>query len=154
TTSWTGAVSPSTRRGRNLKAEAAASAAAAAHTVVVQNPAGNVEHAGAAACPGISDSMSTEHVYGPMKRASKPSRPSEVRGVPDSGRIVKLFVGQGHGIIRVATGREVYFHRSDLREGTSINDFGVGDQVVFERLDDEISGARAIAVSKQRPRGR
>ena len=103
--------------------------------------------------------MPNEHVYGQIRnasrtRASRLARPSGLRGVPDSGRIVKLFVGQGHGIIRVANGREIYFHRSDLQEGTSINDFGVGDLVAFERLDDRISGSRALGVVKRRHRGR
>ena len=100
-----------------------------------------------------------QYVYGQMRSASrkpagKLSRPSERRGVPDSGRIVKLFVGQGHGIIRLADGREIYFHRADMQEGTSINDFGIGDPVAFERLDDSISGARALGVVKRPPRRR
>lgn len=103
--------------------------------------------------------MPDDYFYGQMpnasrKSASKLSRPPELRGVPDSGRIVKLFVGQGHGIIRVANGREIFFHRADIQEGTSINDFGLGDLVAFERLDDRISGARALRVVKRRQRGR
>jgi hypothetical protein len=86
------------------------------------------------------------------KAAEKLSRPSERRGVPDTGRIVKLFVGQGHGIIRLADRRDIYFHRSDMPEGTSINDFSVGDVVAFERLEDRVSGARALAVVKWRKR--
>jgi cold shock CspA family protein len=85
------------------------------------------------------------------KRGGKVSRPIERRGVPDSGRIVRLLVGQGHGFIRLANDREIFFHRSDLQEGTSINDFEVGDAVTFERLDDPVSGARALSV---RPRAR
>ena len=103
--------------------------------------------------------MPNEYFYGQTrnvsgKPASKMQRPSALRGVPDSGRIVKLFVGQGHGIIRLANGREIYFHRADIQEGTSINDFSVGDAVAFERLDDRISGARALAVVKRQPRRR
>jgi len=86
------------------------------------------------------------------KSAERPSRPFERRGVPDSGRIVKLFVGQGHGIIRLADGGEIYFHRADLDDGRSINDFAIGDAVTFERLDDRISGARALGVAKRRRR--
>lgn len=89
----------------------------------------------------------------PRKRVSKMAGPAELRGVPDKGRIVKLFVGQGHGIIRLANGREIYFHRADIQEGTSINDFSVGDAVVFERLDDRISGARALGVVKRQKVG-
>jgi cold shock CspA family protein len=72
--------------------------------------------------------------------------------VPDTGRIVKLFVGQGHGFIRLANDREIFFHRADLQEGTSINDLDVGDAVTFERLDDPVSGARALSVRRHRRR--
>jgi cold shock CspA family protein len=86
-----------------------------------------------------------------VKRAVGWSRPAERRGVPDAGRIVKLLVGQGYGFIRLANDREIYFHRSDM-QGGSINDFGVGDAVVFELLDDPVSGARALCVRRRRPR--
>jgi hypothetical protein len=62
------------------------------------------------------------------------------------GRIVELFVGGGHGSIRTEDGRDVYFHRGDLLDGTSFNAFKVGDRVVFELLDDRFSGARALHV--------
>ena len=88
------------------------------------------------------------------KRAPKPTRPSELRGVPETGRIVKLFVGQGHGLIRLTSGREIYFHRADMKEGTSINDFSIGDVVACEVLDDRVSGARALRVAKRQPRRR
>jgi cold shock CspA family protein len=80
-----------------------------------------------------------------VKRPQKLSR-SDPRGIPDTGRIVRLLVGQGHGFIRLSDGRDVYFHRSDVLPGTSINDLDVGDMVSFERLDDTISGARALHV--------
>jgi cold shock CspA family protein len=104
--------------------------------------------------------MADGYFYGRMqksgskKRAAKVTRPSELRGVPDTGRIVKVFFGQGYGIIRLADGREIYFHRADIREGTSINDFEVGDHVAFERIDDRISGSRALGVAKRRRGGR
>lgn len=104
--------------------------------------------------------MSGEYFYGRMgkntsqKRAAKITRPSEQRGVPDTGRIVRMFFGQGYGTIRLSDGRQVYFHRADVKEGTSINDFDVGDQVTFERLDDRISGARAVGVAKRQRGGR
>jgi len=99
--------------------------------------------------------MALEFASDPMpnaskKRAPKPTRPSELRGVPASGRIAKLFVGQGHGLIRLTSGREVYFHRADMQEGTSINDFSVGDAVTCEVLDDRVSGARALRVARRR----
>ena len=65
---------------------------------------------------------------------------------------MKLFVGQGHGFIRLAGEREIFFHRADVREGTNFNDFMVGDVVTFDLLEDDVSGARAIAVCRQRRR--
>jgi cold shock CspA family protein len=77
----------------------------------------------------------------------------ERRGVVSTGRIVKLLVGQSHGFIRLADARDVYFHRSDLEDGTAFNDFIIGDVVTFELLEDAVSGARALHV-KRRRRGR
>jgi cold shock CspA family protein len=96
--------------------------------------------------------MSVEYFYGQagktsLQRKGKLARPV-VSGVQDTGRIVKLLVGQGHGFIRLANGRDIYFHRSDLEDGASINDFRVGDGVTFERLDDAVSGARALRVRR------
>ena len=45
--------------------------------------------------------------------------------------------------------REVFFHRSDVREGTSFNDFAVGDAVTLEVLEDDVSGARAVRVARR-----
>ena len=70
-------------------------------------------------------------------------------GAASRGRVAKLFVGQGYGFIRTATSREIYFHRNDLREGTSINDLRISDRVIFELLEDHISGARALRVTQQ-----
>ena len=78
-------------------------------------------------------------------------RPEDQRGVVTHGRIVRLLVGQGHGFIRVTREREVFFHRSDVREGASFNDFAVGDAVTFEMFEDRISGARALRVERRRP---
>ena len=83
-----------------------------------------------------------------------PARPPERRGPAAAGRIVKLSVGHGHGFIRVGTDREIYFHRSDVAEGTSFNDFSVGDTVKFELYDDQVSGARALRVTKRGSRRR
>jgi cold shock CspA family protein len=71
--------------------------------------------------------------------------------VPDKGRIVKLYIGQGYGFIRPRDEREIYFHRGDLEDGTSINDCHVGDLVSFERVEDLVSGPRARCV-RRRPR--
>jgi cold shock CspA family protein len=83
----------------------------------------------------------------PAPPARPGTRPVE-RGVVSRGRVVKLFVGQGHGFIRLADGRDVFFHRADVNEGASINDFVVGDRVSFELLEDTVSGARALRVSR------
>jgi cold shock CspA family protein len=73
---------------------------------------------------------------------------AEARGIPSKGRIVRLLIGQGHGFIRLANDREAFFHRSDLREGTSFNEFAVGDAVRFELLEDQVSGPRAVQVER------
>jgi hypothetical protein len=77
------------------------------------------------------------------------ARPTERRGTASTGRLVKLLVGQGHGFIRLASGREIYFHRGDLEDGISFNDFAVGDPVSFELLEDAVSGARALKVKRR-----
>jgi cold shock CspA family protein len=80
------------------------------------------------------------------------ARPVERRGTPTSGRIVTLYIGQGYGFIRLTTDRQVFFHRSDVREGTSFNEFTVGDIVKFELLEDDVSGPRALRVERRKPR--
>jgi cold shock CspA family protein len=97
------------------------------------------------------------HTRGAVRKAAPARkaavvRPEERRGTPSSGRIVTLFIGQGHGFIRLTNNREVFFHRSDVREGTSFNDFAVGDAVTFELLEDDVSGPRALRVERRRPR--
>ena len=86
-----------------------------------------------------------------LKRRGTLSPPAEQRGVPDHGRIVKLFVGQGYGYIRRVDDREIYVHRADLKEGMSINDCEIGDVVTFERVDDVVSGPRALVVQRRHP---
>lgn len=76
----------------------------------------------------------------------EPPRP---RGTATTGRIVKLLVGQAHGFIRLADGRDIYFHRGDLCEGTPFNSFKIGDSVAFELLEDRFSGARALQVRRR-----
>ena len=98
-----------------------------------------------------------EHTRGAVRKAAPTrklaaGRQAERRGTPSSGRIVTLFIGQSHGFIRLANGREVFFHRSDVREGASFNEFAVGDTVKFELLDDNVSGPRALQVELRRLR--
>ena len=78
-------------------------------------------------------------------------RPADRHGTPSSGRIVTLLIGQGHGFIQLANGRDVFFHRSDVREGVSFNKLAVGDEVTFELFEDRISGPRALYVERQQP---
>ena len=84
-------------------------------------------------------------------RIHVPARPPERRGLATRGRIVRLFIGQGYGFIRVTNDRDIFFHRSDVGDGTSFNDFVVGDTVTFELFEDDVSGARALRVQRQRP---
>jgi cold shock CspA family protein len=83
---------------------------------------------------------------GPRKRAQRVTPPAERRGVPASGRIVALTIGQGTGFIQTGEYGRVFFHRSDLEEGTSINDFETGAVVDFDLVEDPVSGARAVRV--------
>ena len=83
------------------------------------------------------------------KPFSKPPRASDPPGKRLTGRVVSLLIGQSHGFIRLKSSRQVFFHRSDLEEGTSFNRLQVGDIVAFELFDDSISGARALRVSKK-----
>jgi len=91
----------------------------------------------------------SSHMRGP-RRAGQLDRPGEPAGTPASGRIVRLHVGQSHGFIRGPRGREVFFHRADLEEGTAFNALAVGDAVSFRLIDDAVSGARAIGVTRRR----
>jgi len=99
----------------------------------------------------------SEYVFGVALKVALPrmkasARPPERRGVSSQGTIVKLFVGQGHGFIRLANDRDVFFHRADFHEDTSINDVAIGDVVTFELLEDDVSGARALRVRHRRRR--
>src|SRR5205085_10452954 len=93
----------------------------------------------------------SEAAHGAASRAAPLARhgymrPAEPRGIAATGRIVKLLVGRGQGFIRVTDGREVFFHRSDIGDGISFNDFAVGNAVNFEVIEDPVSGARALRV--------
>ena len=88
------------------------------------------------------------HLSLTRKRVTRSIDPSDRRGVPESGRIVRLLVGQGQGYIRLANGREVFFHRSDVQVGTKFNELAVGDTVAFELLNDFVSGARAMRLRR------
>jgi cold shock CspA family protein len=95
--------------------------------------------------------MRPSRLAGQKAARGRASQPAERRGAASTGRIVKLLLGHGHGFIRIASGREIFFHRSDLEDRIAFNDFAVGDPVSFELLEDAVSGARALKV-KQRGR--
>ena len=96
----------------------------------------------------------TEHVAGQWyiashKRSLRPSPPVERRGVPASGCIIALLVGQGTGFIRLGADIKVFFHRTDVEAGTSFNDLALGDPVAFDLIEDPVSGARALRVRRE-----
>ena len=81
----------------------------------------------------------------------RPKHPTPAKpvyaGKPMKGRIKALQSGQGTGIISTVKG-DVFFHKSDA-EGKFF-EFEVGDSVVFELVEDTISGARAQHVRSAR----
>lgn len=85
-------------------------------------------------------------VRSPIVIAALNGPPSQATGVSGCGQIVRLYTGQCHGAIRMADGRQIWFHRNDMAEPATFNDFVVGDSVAFDLLEDQISGARALRV--------
>jgi len=75
-----------------------------------------------------------------------PSRPV-YSGKRTKGRIKSIVRGHGSGIISAPNG-DVFFHKTDV-EG-EFWDLSVGDAVVFELLEDPISGPRAQKVRAAR----
>lgn len=82
------------------------------------------------------------------RRAAKPPRTFDRAGSPATGRIVRILIGQGYGFIRQASGGEVYFHRADMPDRSKLSDLRIGDRVVFELVDDPVSGPRALGVRR------
>jgi len=64
-------------------------------------------------------------------------------GKESRGRVKALTRGQGSGIISAPRG-DVFFHKADFLG--KFWDLKVGDRVLFELLDDSISGPRAQKV--------
>lgn len=98
--------------------------------------------------------MSGEHSPNTVRKAAparsgKPSRAIDRTVQAVTGRIVRILTGQGHGYIRLPSGREVFFHRADMQEGTALHDLHVGDTVAFDLLDDPVSGPRGLRVRRQ-----
>lgn len=77
--------------------------------------------------------------------------PVPIAGAPAQGTIVRLFSGQCHGTIRTTAGRDVWFHRNDMRNPVDFNACSVGNAVTFDLIDDRISGARALRVLRLLP---
>ena len=80
--------------------------------------------------------------------------PSSSRGVPSrpvyagkeaTGKVKSLTRGQACGMISAPDG-DVFFHKADFKG--EFFDLQVGDRVVFELLNDTISGKRAQNVRK------
>ena len=68
-----------------------------------------------------------------------PSRPVHA-GKETTGKVKSLTRGQACGMIRHADG-DVFFHKADFKG--EFFDLQVGDKVVFELLNDPISGKLA-----------
>lgn len=68
-----------------------------------------------------------------------PTKPVHA-GKVTKGRVKALTRGQASGIITAPRG-DVFFHKADFQG--QFWDLKVGDRVVFELLDDTISGPRA-----------
>jgi cold shock CspA family protein len=90
----------------------------------------------------------------PRRPAGANALPTAAAGRPAVGKIVRLFVGQAYGFIRLRSGLQVFFHRSDLQEVNKFNLLQIGDSVAFEVIDDPVSGARAIRVARRSSRSR
>ena len=84
----------------------------------------------------------------PRQKGGTPGAQQPRTGTPATGTIVRLLVGQGHGYIRLADRRDIYFHRGDLVEGTPFKECAVGDTLSFEILEDRFSGPRALSVRR------
>jgi len=75
--------------------------------------------------------------------------PKAPEGRAATGRVAQLRVGQSDGFIKLANARAVYFHRADLRDDTPFNTLEVGDVLKFDLIEDTVSGARALRVTRR-----
>lgn len=80
------------------------------------------------------------------KAKAGPAR-SEIRASSAKGKIKRLVGGQGSGLISADRG-DVFFHKSDVQG--KYWELAVGDPVIFDLLDDPISGPRAEKVRPAR----
>jgi cold shock CspA family protein len=66
-----------------------------------------------------------------------------------AGIITRVFRGQGFGAIRTADVHAVYFHRTDVMDGSWHDKMRVGDAVTFLLVEDALSGPRAEQVRRR-----
>ena len=81
------------------------------------------------------------------KGRAKGVRPEE-RGQRTTGRILRMLYGQSYGLIRIEDRRDVFFHRKDAR-ASLFNALEPGDRVIFELIEDPLTGPRAVRVARQ-----
>jgi cold shock CspA family protein len=84
----------------------------------------------------------------PLSRFSNVTKAPVRQGRTTKGTIKTMMRGQSSGLIRT-TGRDVFFHKSDVQ--TNYSRLNAGDGVVFELMDDPISGPRAQNVRATKP---
>jgi CspA family cold shock protein len=72
--------------------------------------------------------------------------PSSAQRMPHmaTGTIKRVFKDKGYGFIRATDGREVFFHRSGLREGR-MESLTEGEAVEFE-VEASAKGPRAVNI--------
>jgi hypothetical protein len=83
------------------------------------------------------------------RQAMEVMRPKTPVGIPISGRVSRLRFGHCDGFIRLWNERDIYFHRADLQDSTTFNTLRIGDLVAFELIEDAVSGARGVRVSRR-----
>ena len=81
------------------------------------------------------------------KFTRKPTGTLGPQGRSSTGQVATITRGRGDGFIRETRGELLYFHRSDVVDGT-FNELNIGDAVTFEVIEDAISGHRAARVAK------
>ena len=67
------------------------------------------------------------------------------------GRIAELWRGRSCGFIRTSDGQTVFFHARDL-ERLKYNDIKVSLAVLFELIEDVVSGPRAARIRTDAPK--
>jgi cold shock CspA family protein len=80
----------------------------------------------------------------PFAKGGTPGIKPVIAGRRMTGRIVELSYGTSSGFVRAAEGQRVFFHRADVEDGVLFNELENGDAVVFEMVEDQFSGLRAL----------